>query len=205
MSVLECSKKWIDLPQGTILWRAQLDGSPYTPPPVDGVEFRSLLVAHDRERMLPWPDKAREGRINPKGISCFYSATNPHIALSELKPQVGAYLTLAEFVTTQNLRIVDFAVDRIELADPNGLPTDEEMEAMVWEDINDLFARPVNNTDDIADYAPTQILSEVFRRRGYDDGRAAVFRRFWKAAWPSGGSERVGGILFRSAAAVSYT
>ena len=190
METLESSKRFIDLPQGTTLWRAQLGGTPYTPPPEGGIEFRSLLGPHGRKRMIPWADKAREGRINPKGIPCFYSATDPYIALSEMKPQIGAHLTLGEFVTTRNLRIVDFAADCIELADPDGFPTDEEMEAMVWEDVNDLFARPVNDTDDIADYAPTQILGELFRRRGYEGIRYTSKCNIFESLEPHGSPER---------------
>jgi len=38
----------------------------------------------------------------------------------------------------------------------------------VWLDIDRAFSRPVVVGDDVADYAPTQILAEVFRQHGFD-------------------------------------
>ena len=70
--------------------------------------MRVVLTPHDRDRMTPYSDKAKEGRINPKGIPCLYTATHPRVALTEIKPTIGSYLTLAEFVTVSELRIVDF-------------------------------------------------------------------------------------------------
>lgn len=46
--------------------------------------------------------------------------------------------------------------------------TAEEKEKAVWIDIDNAFSRPVRLTDDQADYAPTQILAELFRNHGYD-------------------------------------
>jgi hypothetical protein len=34
--------------------------------------------------------------------------------------------------------------------------------------MNDAFSKPVSLSDDTADYAPTQIVAEVFRHAGYD-------------------------------------
>jgi len=39
---------------------------------------------------------------------------------------------------------------------------------MVWQDINTAFSQPVTRNDDVAEYAPTQILAEAFRIAGYD-------------------------------------
>lgn len=40
-------------------------------------------------------------------------------------------------------------------------------EKAVWIDIDNAFSRPVRLTHDQADYAPTQILAELFRSHGY--------------------------------------
>jgi hypothetical protein len=143
----------IKVEKGTLLWRAQLGGTRYTPPPdtlvdedgietacVGGGQHRDFLKAHDCVRMTPYSDKAKEGRINPKGIPCLYTAAEPRTAMSEVKPAIGSYLTLAEFVTQKNLTMVDFATSQIEFADPDvGPATEEEWEALEWEEINDSF------------------------------------------------------------------
>jgi hypothetical protein len=47
-------------------------------------------------------------------------------------------------------------------------PEPEERERAVWRDIDRAFSRPVTRCDDTADYAPTQILAELFRENGLD-------------------------------------
>ena len=47
-------------------------------------------------------------------------------------------------------------------------PLPDEFEAIVWAAIDAAFSEPVAGTDDVADYAPTQVLAELFRSEGYD-------------------------------------
>jgi len=44
----------------------------------------------------------------------------------------------------------------------------EEREKAVWTEIDNAFSEPVTASDERADYAPTQILAELFRSAGYD-------------------------------------
>lgn len=39
---------------------------------------------------------------------------------------------------------------------------------MVWTAINRAFSEPVSPSDDLADYAPTQVLAEAFREAEYE-------------------------------------
>ena len=47
-------------------------------------------------------------------------------------------------------------------------PESDRREECVWGDINRAFSQPVTRTDDVAEYAPTQVLAEAFRSAGYD-------------------------------------
>ena len=66
-----CRSRIKEIPQGFILWRAQL-GSDW-----DTLEDTRLLVAvpHPPNRMKPLRHCAIEGRANPKGIPCLYLST----------------------------------------------------------------------------------------------------------------------------------
>ena len=44
----------------------------------------------------------------------------------------------------------------------------DQVERVVWSDINDAFSKPVGRSDDSLDYIPTQILSELFKANGID-------------------------------------
>jgi hypothetical protein len=47
-------------------------------------------------------------------------------------------------------------------------PPPDERERSVWTDIDVGFAEPVNRSDDVASYAATQIIADLFRLEGYD-------------------------------------
>ena len=47
-------------------------------------------------------------------------------------------------------------------------PEPAKREELVWGSINRAFSEPVTRIDDVAEYAPTQVLAEAFRNAGYD-------------------------------------
>jgi hypothetical protein len=47
-------------------------------------------------------------------------------------------------------------------------PAPAERERACWGDIDRAFARPVERSDTSADYAPTQLIAEMFKKQGLD-------------------------------------
>lgn len=153
------------IPAGQFLWRAQL-----------GHDWRSddeyigdVPAPCSPERMKPPTERATEGRANPKGISYLYLATDRDTALAEVRPWIGALISVSQFKTLRELRIVNCTTDhegfRIYL---EGEPSPQEREEVVWTDIDRAFARPVSPSDDVADYVATQIVAELFKTCGFD-------------------------------------
>ena len=127
-----------------------------------------LPVPFAIERMKPLIERAHEGRANPKGIPCLYVASHKKTAISEVRPWIGAFVSVAIMETVRPLRVVDCtATGQRTLLFANG-PSASQREAEVWCDINSAFSEPVQRTDDVASYACTQILAETFRQMGYD-------------------------------------
>lgn len=122
----------------------------------------------DPDRMKPFTDRAREGRANPKGISVVYLANDEATAVAEVRPWVGAYVSVGFFRIMRPLRIVNFDAGDTGRKFFTTEPSAAERERAVWADIDRAFATPVNASDDVADYAPTQIVAELFRLRGLD-------------------------------------
>lgn len=174
-TVLETSaKRKGRIDKSAVLWRAQL-----------GSEWRSVERTRDdehqhtddygawhpfpRERMTPLPDRACEGRVNPKGIPCLYLSTEEETAMAETRPWIGSYVSLAQFETLKDLSIVDCSADSA-----GGVPYSfDEPEPgkraeLIWKRINLAFSEPVTRSDDEAEYAPTQVLAEAFRNAGYE-------------------------------------
>ncbi len=163
---------------GTELWRAQL-GCVETE---FSVVVRSAAGTQEADnmdrkpyapsRMKPLANRAKEGRANPKGIPCIYLSDDRDTAMSEMRSWEGSFLSCGQFFTTKPLKVVDCSFDEQALLfDFSAEPTPEDVERYVWGTINNAFSEPVTNADDTPDYAPTQILSELFKETGFDGVR----------------------------------
>ena len=73
---------------------------------------------------------------------------------------------------TRDLKILDFSVEHgnnnFKLKFIFGKPSDEEIIKSVWSDIDNAFSKPTKASDLKSEYAPTQIISEFIRSKGYD-------------------------------------
>lgn len=160
------------LPRGSQLFRAQVgcrkgDRHQY--------EGGAVIEPFEPGRMKPEPLKAKEGRANPKGIPCLYLADDENTSLAETRPEVGEYLSLGQFLTNKDLRLVD--CNSVEPPNHytsclfNPPKSQEEIACAIWTIIGRAFTRPVVGDDSSADYVPTQLLAELFKSAGYDGVR----------------------------------
>jgi RES domain-containing protein len=153
----------------SIVWRAQ-NGHDWEPMYQEDIHVDDIPCPFSPSRMKPLPNSATEGRANPKGIPYLYVATNKETAMSEVRPWLGATLSAGQFKINKELKIVDFSVE-------HGLnnwhlffeePSDEEKLKAVWTDIDNAFSKPTESTDVKSEYAPTQIIAEFIKSKGYD-------------------------------------
>ncbi len=92
-----------------------VDGGPDT-----GINaLHRARVFHNEEmlcRAISYPEReigpppsvaARAGRMNAHGISVFYGASNPHVALAEVRPPVGSQVVVARFEIVRSVRLLD--------------------------------------------------------------------------------------------------
>ena len=119
--------------------------------------------------MKPLPEKVSDGRVNPRGIACLYLASKEETAILEVRPLIGSYVSVAQFRVNRELQLVDCSEAAFTLLDffePN--LSAEDMEKVIWSDMNRAFSAPVERGDESLDYIPTQILAETFKSLGYD-------------------------------------
>jgi hypothetical protein len=161
------SDKAETVPAGTLLFRAQV-GNDWRPEDIGEGEIDEFECPFSPERMKPLLDRAYEGRANAKGIPCLYLATQEETAVAESRPWVGARVSVAQLRTARELHVLNCTTDdhktRIYFQEP---PPPERQRA-VWQEIDRAFAEPVSRNDDVATYAPTQILAERFHQQGFD-------------------------------------
>lgn len=165
------------IPKGQRYWRAQLD-SDDEPCFFDNqlVDYRKVPCS--AKRMKPLPKEAPEGRVNPKGIPYLYLSTNEKTAISEVRPWVGSYVTVVQFETQKDLKVIDCSCGEINPMDITASDLDklfhpkppgpEEVTKTVWRCIDLAFSEAVDRSDTTPDYIPTQIIAELFKRNGFD-------------------------------------
>ena len=90
--------------------------------------------------------------------------------MSEARPWLGSYVSVGAFKVQRNLTLIAC------FSDPNqstGIhyfeePSPQKRQEAVWAAINSAFSEPLDRSDDVAEYVPTQVIAELFKREGYD-------------------------------------
>jgi len=112
---------------------------------------------------------AASGRMNAKGISVFYGATTPEIALAEVRPPVGSWVALARFEIVRPLRLLDLAalgtvLEQGSIFDPNYAYRLGRM--MFLRTLSRRMSRPVMPDDQEVEYLPTQAIADYLSTEG---------------------------------------
>jgi hypothetical protein len=176
--LITANKRIAMISAGQHLWRAQ---SGYRKDPlydIDGKVIDYNAIPYSQERMKPNPEKAADGRVNPKGIPCLYLASDEKTAIAEVRPWVGVYVTVAQFTTIRTLKILDCSNGEI---DPMNVTVNDldklfklrllepdEAIRTVWRWIDKGFSGPVDRDGNNLDYVPTQVIAEFFKTNGFD-------------------------------------
>ncbi len=156
------------IPARSNFWRSQ-PGNEWKPVFPDSEQIAEEPIPLSPEKMKPFPRMISEGRANPAGINCLYLASDANTAMAEIRPWIGSYASVGRFKTGKDLRIVDCSVHHSK--QPLYFlraPSEGEKTQAVWAHIDRAFSTPVSASDKSLDYAPTQILAELFKNEGYD-------------------------------------
>ena len=162
-----CRSRGEALPKGAMLWRAQ-EGAAERTEEHEGYEPFVVPCAHEPDRMGPLRNRAKEGRVNPRGIPCLYLSTRRDTAIAEVRPWIGSLVSVAQFEVIRDQNLINCTSDdpsfRIYFDEPG--PTARE--TANWAAIDRAFARPVTVDDSVSGYEPTQILAELFKSEGFE-------------------------------------
>ena len=132
-------------------------------------KLEKALERPDRELAAPPSGLAAAGRMNAKGISTFYGATTPEVALNEVRPPVGSQVAVARFAITRPLRLLDLnALAEVHITGSIFDPAyaNELGRMMFLRGLRDRIARPVMPDDQDAEYLPTQAIADYLATEG---------------------------------------
>ena len=134
-------------------------------------DFKSIQTAFKSPHFslgAPPHEYARAGRMNAEGISVFYGATTPEVALSEIRPPVGSYVVISKSETIRPIRVLDLSRIR-NVKPPKGsifdpAYTDTLLRIEFLKIVADKICKPVTPFHERFEYLVTQALSEYLEQ-----------------------------------------
>lgn len=144
---------------------------------VPSLWYRARIQSDDRpfdaaEMGAPPETVATHGRANPAGIPYLYLGSTYRTAISEIRPHTSERVCVADFITPEELKLVDLRNPR-RMVSPFLLEDSEAICRMrsdlpFLERLGDELTRPVLPRAAAVDYTPSQYLCEFIKTCGYD-------------------------------------
>ena len=158
-ALYESSKSRVKIiPKGSVYYRARVNPAGVNTP-------------YDKAEMKPIPNLQAEGRVNPFNLNVLYLANRPEVCVAESRPADNESVTVAAFEILADLRLVNLLQDGPDYYwwfNQYSPETGEENESFTWIELNGCFSKPVTSRDSRLNYIPTKIISEYFKKMGYD-------------------------------------
>lgn len=178
-----------DIPAGQLLYRARI--------------WNQQRRINHGDMTAPPPEKTRNNRMSPQGISFFYGALDEATAISEIRPAVGDEVAVGTFKALRSLRVMDLTFE--EWVDEGPLSIFHELYAFHFEEFVKPFmkhfagsiARPLRTTDSDLEYVPTQVLTEFLRMTVFRPLDALGWTHVKPSEKPSDGF-RIDGLVYPS-------
>ncbi|HLF18437.1 MAG TPA: RES family NAD+ phosphorylase [Candidatus Omnitrophota bacterium] len=121
------------------------------------------------EMSAPLPNKANAGRLNPEGIPYLYLGSSEYTAVAEVRPWVGAAVSIAVVTLQRDLKVVNVTTENMgEPFNPQQAKINSPGAEFTWKEfISYSFSIPFQPNDNM-NYIPTQYLAETFKAAGFD-------------------------------------
>lgn len=126
-------------------------------------DIDAALARPDLHLGPPPANVARAGRMNAHGISVFYGASDPLVALAEVRPPVGCSVAIARFEIIRPVQLLDLTALRNAMSlgsvfDPTFL--DRLQRAAFLRELGDRITVPVMPDDEGLGYLVTQVIAD---------------------------------------------
>jgi RES domain. len=134
----------------------------------DSEELDQALVRPDLHLGSPPSRIARAGRMNAHGISVFYGASDPGVALAEVRPPVGSRALVGRFELVRPVRLLDVEALRSVYTEGSIFdPAYVEQLALAkfLGRLSDRVTMPIMPDDEPTEYLITQAIADYLARR----------------------------------------
>lgn len=164
-------------------------------------KLKSAMCRPDIQLGSPPAKSASAGRMNAQGISVFYGANDPGVAIAEIRAPVGSQVAVACFEIIRNLRLLDLrALGNVTVG---GSVFDVEWAGQLerssfLRSLSHLITRPVLPDDEPFEYLATQAIADFLAT----NASVAIDGIIYPSVQSAGDAVNV--ILFHKAARVEF-
>jgi RES domain-containing protein len=138
---------------------------------------------------------AASGRMNALGISVFYGALTPEVALAEIRPPVGSRVMIGKFDVVRRVKLLDVEAMRSVLVRGSIFDPDHSRRlerARFLGRLSERITRPVMPNDEPSDYLITQAIADYLSSHAELDGI------LYPSAQVAGGRRNKNVVLFHA-------
>lgn len=165
----------VSIPKDTIFYRARILDEKDDKRIDKGIGYsKERLYGYNwQESKEPPASKAKAGRMSREKEVALYLASDEITACSEIKPSIRQLVSVAQFKSTENMRVIDFS--KLKYSEPLDI-YDEKYDAdarQFLQKVLALFTIPIDNSND---YCVTQKIADHFREKGYT---GFIYRSFF--------------------------
>lgn len=163
----------IRIPKGEKFYRARaVKAEDYGELGIELVPTSNRLHGFNREGSKEPPkEKAKAGRLSYNNERALYLATDEATACSEVKPEIRQLISVATFISEEELEIIDFS--KLKYTRPLNIYDDKysvDIRSFLGK-VRALFVEPIYD----GDYCVTQKITKYFREKGYQGFKYASF------------------------------
>jgi RES domain-containing protein/HEPN superfamily RES-like protein len=133
--------------------------------------LEEALCRPDLKVGSPPPAVATAARMNAHGISLFYGATDPNVAVAEVRPPVGSRVVVGRFFVIRSARLLDVEALRsvlVEGSEFDPLFIRRRERAKFLERLSHRITMPVMPDDEAVEYLVTQVIADYLASTGLD-------------------------------------
>lgn len=108
------------------------------------------------------PEKTSDMRANYRYIPYLYCSNNAYISVAEIRPKIGADISVATIKTKETVKLLDFTLQNT--------PKKKMLESKrnLFNELSFLYSKPITDDEDVIEYIPTQYIAEYVKNLGYD-------------------------------------
>lgn len=115
-----------------------------------------------KDSFVPPQEKTSDMRANYRYIPYFYCSNDKYTSVIEVRPRFSAEVSVATIMVQDKITLLDFTIQKA----PKRRMT--ETKQNLFNDLSELFSKPIADSDDVLDYIPTQYIAEYAKNLGYD-------------------------------------